>query len=199
MIGRILLYIRREFSEYGLCGKHVSAVLYCLSEFESLVLRPKQHNLFRRLYLRIKGVRFGRHCFIGNGLRLYKPPSHHLEFGENLCIGENAGIFVHSIIQIGSSFLAAPGLTINNGTHDLELMTPSALPISIGDRVWCGVNVTIIAGAKIGDDCVIGANSLVNSDIPSNSLAYGTPAKVVRTLHKMGDKTNIWNAYNENA
>ena len=51
--------------------------------------------------------------------------------------------------------------------------------VQIGSRVFVGSDTVILPGVTIGDDCVIGANSVVRTDIPPNSIAVGSPAKVV--------------------
>ena len=58
----------------------------------------------------------------------------------------------------------------------------SARPVHIGDTVYIGMNATILAGASVGDNVVIGANSLVSGVIPSNSVCVGNPAKVIYSL-----------------
>ena len=88
--------------------------------------------------------------------------------------------------------MSAGGLTLNSATHDPVTLEPMGKPISIGNRVWCGVNVTILAGVTIGDDVVIGAGAVVTEDIPANSIAVGVPAKRVRTLDRPLDKP-LWN------
>ena len=57
-------------------------------------------------------------------------------------------------------------------------------PVTIGAHCWLGANVTILRGTQIGDNCVIGANSFIpqHKKIPSGSLVYGNPAKLVRAL-----------------
>lgn len=57
-----------------------------------------------------------------------------------------------------------------------------AKPIIVGNNVWIGGNVTVLPGVVIGDNCVIGAGSVVTKDIPDNSLAVGNPRKVIRKL-----------------
>jgi acetyltransferase-like isoleucine patch superfamily enzyme len=52
--------------------------------------------------------------------------------------------------------------------------------VIIGDNVWIGGNATILPGTTIGDNCVIGAGSVVTKSIPHNSLAVGNPARVIR-------------------
>jgi acetyltransferase-like isoleucine patch superfamily enzyme len=55
-------------------------------------------------------------------------------------------------------------------------------PTRVGDNVWCGANVVITSGVRVGERCVIGANSVVVDDIPPFSIAVGSPAKVIRTI-----------------
>lgn len=53
-------------------------------------------------------------------------------------------------------------------------------PVIIEDNVWLGVNVTVLKGVRIGANSVIGANSLVIKNIPSNVIAAGNPCKVIK-------------------
>ena len=55
-------------------------------------------------------------------------------------------------------------------------------PTRVGDNVWCGANVVITSGVTIGERCVIGANSVVTTDLPPFSIAAGAPARVLRTI-----------------
>lgn len=57
-------------------------------------------------------------------------------------------------------------------------------PITIGNDCWFGSNVTVLPGVTVGDNVVIGAGSVVTRDIPSNSLAFGNPCRVKRTITK---------------
>ncbi|HEX7757448.1 MAG TPA: DapH/DapD/GlmU-related protein, partial [Niabella sp.] len=59
-----------------------------------------------------------------------------------------------------------------------------AQPVTIGNNVWVGGNATILPGVTIGDNCVIGAGSVVTKDIPANSLAVGNPARVIRQIEQ---------------
>ena len=54
-------------------------------------------------------------------------------------------------------------------------------PVTLGRSVWLPWRVFVMPGATIGDGSVIGADSLVTGDIPPNSLAVGSPAKVIRS------------------
>ena len=54
--------------------------------------------------------------------------------------------------------------------------------VIIGRNVWIGMNSIIIKGVTIGDNSIIGAGSVVTSNIPSNVIAAGSPARVVKEL-----------------
>jgi acetyltransferase-like isoleucine patch superfamily enzyme len=53
-------------------------------------------------------------------------------------------------------------------------------PIIIEDNVWIGYNCLILPGVKIGNGSVIAAGSIVNIDIPANSIAAGNPIKIIK-------------------
>ncbi len=57
-----------------------------------------------------------------------------------------------------------------------------AKPVHIGNNCWFGASVTVCPGVTIGDNCVIGAGSVVTKDIPANSFAAGVPCKVIREI-----------------
>ena len=57
-----------------------------------------------------------------------------------------------------------------------------AKPVHVGKNCWICANTTILPGVTIGDNCVIGAGSVVTRDVPANSFAAGNPARVIRTL-----------------
>lgn len=105
--------------------------------------------------------------------------------------GSTIGRFAHIVaikeIFIGKNVLIADKVYISDNIHSY---TNTTIPIpeqdilfkgsvSIGENSWVGENVSII-GAKIGKHCVVGANSLVNRDIPDYCVAVGSPAKVIK-------------------
>jgi len=54
--------------------------------------------------------------------------------------------------------------------------------ITIGSNVFIGINTIVLPNVTIGDDCVIGAGSVVTRDVPSRTVVAGSPARVIRTL-----------------
>lgn len=85
-------------------------------------------------------------------------------------IGDDTGIGGHCLIFTHGAWLSA-----------LEGYPVTYEPVTLGKSVWLPWRVFVMPGASIGDGSVIGANSLVAGAIPPNSLAVGSPAKVVRS------------------
>lgn len=88
------------------------------------------------------------------------------------------------LIEIGDDVTLAPRVHIL--CHDASTKTflnyTKIGRVTIGDRVFIGAGSVVLPGVKIGDDVVIGANSTVTHNIPSNSVAVGSPARIVCTL-----------------
>jgi len=104
----------------------------------------------------------------------------------------NIGTMVASmeLVEIGEHCMFANGCFVTDGDHrfdDPDKPVPwqgftTKGPTRIGDNVWCGANVVITSGVTVGERCVIGANSVVNRDLPPHSIAAGAPAKVIRQI-----------------
>lgn len=67
--------------------------------------------------------------------------------------------------------------------------------IEIGDNVFIGANTTVLYDVKIGSNVIIGAGSLVNKNIPDNSVAVGTPARVIGTFEDFVEKRKKMRMY----
>ena len=63
-------------------------------------------------------------------------------------------------------------------------------PIVIGNNVYIGYNSMILPGVTIGDNCVIGAGSIVTRDVPSGVVAAGVPARPIRTIDEYWDRVD---------
>jgi acetyltransferase-like isoleucine patch superfamily enzyme len=106
----------------------------------------------------------------------------------------NIGVMVaaHELVQIGDHCMFANGCFVTDANHrydDYEKPVPwqgftSRGPTRVGDNVWCGANVVITSGVMVGERCVIGANSVVTQNLPPFSVAFGAPARVVKSLRE---------------
>ncbi|MEI6563417.1 MAG: DapH/DapD/GlmU-related protein [bacterium] len=172
------------------------ALLHRLAEAEDRFWDPvKPRNnigFWRRRELRAMNVQFGTPLCTRPGLFVFMPGN--LTLGYRVGLGHNTCLFNHAPIHIGNDFLSAEALHINTGTHDPVTLIPSSSPVTIGDRVWCGARVTILAGVTIGDDVVIGAGAVVKDNIPPNSIAAGVPARVIRPLNRPPSPP-VWSAF----
>lgn len=86
-------------------------------------------------------------------------------------------------IKLGKECLFAPGVKLISSNHDFKNYSHSIdeKPIIIGDNVWIGTNVVILPGVEIGNNCVVGAGSIVTKSFKQNNLIIaGNPAKIIR-------------------
>lgn len=116
--------------------------------------------------------------------------------GDNFYANFNLVVLDTCPIRIGSNVYVGPNCTLATPLHPLNHMDRRIItredgscydneygkPITIGNDCWIASNVVICAGVTIGDNCVIGAGSVVTRDIPSNSLAAGNPCRVIRKV-----------------
>lgn len=117
-----------------------------------------------------------------------------LEFGANLRLGKNvfinfgATILAQAPVTLGDHTMVGPNcsfITVGHPIADHEMRRGGweiARPITVGSNCWFGTGVTVLPGVTIGDDCVLGAGSLITRDVPDKSLVLGVPGRVVRTL-----------------
>lgn len=103
-------------------------------------------------------------------------------------IGKGTVIFSNSYVgpgvQIGDFVIVNTNTVVehNSRVSDYTVLSPSvtlAGNVNIGESTFIGMGVSVSPDVSIGKGCTIGANSFVNSSIPSDSKAYGSPAKVI--------------------
>ncbi len=112
--------------------------------------------------------------------------SHNIKKGIMCDPGDNPNVYIEANngIVLGSNVGIGAGSKILSSihSHDDHSKYNTDPPIVIGNNVFIGANTIVLRSIKIGDNVVIGAGSLITKDIPSNSIAFGSPCKVVKEL-----------------
>lgn len=122
-------------------------------------------------YLRSKGILIGNGCVFRNRntIRVDVTRPSLVTIGNNVDFNMNFQLLTHDYAT--SVFIRKYSDFINSSGR-----------VTIGNNVVFGTNVTVLKGVEIGDNCIIGAGSIVSKSIPANSVAVGQPARVVCTI-----------------
>ena len=145
---------------------------------------------------------------LGEGSFLQGPITFH--YGCHTTIGHHTFINFNFTVQddakvtIGNHCDFGPNVTIVTPIHPMlaaeRIAYPDengekkrlclAKPVVIRDGCWIGANTVILPGVTVGENCVIGAGSVVTRDVPPNSFAAGNPCRVIRELTEADSVAN---------
>jgi acetyltransferase-like isoleucine patch superfamily enzyme len=116
--------------------------------------------------------------------------------GSRLIVGNGCG-FSGTVIGCFNEIILGDNVRCGANTlitdSDWHLDDPRSgkpSPVRIGNNVWLGVNVTVLKGVSIGENTVIGANSLVVRNIPANVIAAGNPCVVIKKIDNVSPSDN---------
>lgn len=176
-------------AESGIAAKHNNIMALC-EKLNRVTIKnqPRRKKILKKII-----------PSMGDGAFIVSP--FNCEYGSNIKIGKNFFSNFNCIIldvapvTIGDNAMFGPHVTLatpmhplvaseravqdyGDGIYDLEY----ARPITIGNGVWLASNVTVVGGVTIGDECVVGAGSVVTRDLPSGYLCMGTPCKPIRKI-----------------
>ncbi|AEC01787.1 Maltose O-acetyltransferase [Parasphaerochaeta coccoides DSM 17374] len=118
-------------------------------------------------------------------------PPFYADFGRNITVGKN--VFINSCccfqdqggIEIGDNALIGHQVVLVTLNHGIEPSDRASLypgKITIGDNVWIGAGVVVLAGVTIGDNAVVAAGATVTKDVPANTIVGGVPAKMIKNI-----------------
>ena len=168
------------------------------------IIRSLYFNLKINHNFNLNGFRIGKGCTVINAKRInfgsnvtigersilncYKNnESCTLKIGNNVQIGRDFQLNAYSSVEIGDGVLIADRVYISDATHitknpEIPVIAQGTIykgSVNIGKGTWIGINACILPGVEIGENSVIGANSVVVKDVEKNSIVSGVPAKKI--------------------
>jgi len=172
-IKKLILYIIGQFWASVLAMRLVYPPLRTLvlrflgSEIgkESILHPCSFFNIYR---MGFKGFRVGDECFVGDECLFDLADSITLE--SEVTLAERVVIITHTNVGYASHPLQTSILTTQK-------------PVKIKSGAFIGTSSTILPGVTIGSCSIVAAGSLVNSDVPDNTMVAGVPAKVIKSLY----------------
>lgn len=187
--------MKKKIETYGLLG--TLELIYF--KINTILFFSKSRLI--RLPIIVRGkkyIDFGSKLTTGVGCRFEafknENSSKSLIFGKNIQLNDYVHITAMNKVVIGNNVLMASKIYISDCSHGFysgneNHSSPNQVPIErryfkseviIEDNVWLGEFVSVLPGVKIGKGSIIGSNSVVTKNIPSNSIAVGSPAKVIK-------------------
>ena len=131
-------------------------------------------------------IKLGKRCRLGMDVELRTVEDGRIQIGEDTRLNRGCTLTSYAQIRIEDFTIIGEFVSIRDANHGLKRGEPMRFqphtcePILIGRDVWIGRGSCILPGVTIGEGAVIGANSVVNRDIPEFAIAAGVPAKVIK-------------------
>jgi acetyltransferase-like isoleucine patch superfamily enzyme len=133
-----------------------------------------------------RGIEIGDDVFLGRGSVLSCKDGD-IRLGDHTNLGFFCEVFSGSSVTVGHHGLFAAQAYLVGGGHEFELEARAVIDqprtsrgITLGDNVWLGTGAKVLDGVRVGSDVVVGANAVVNTDLPDGAIAAGVPARVLR-------------------
>jgi acetyltransferase-like isoleucine patch superfamily enzyme len=131
-------------------------------------------------------VRLGRWSWIGNGCKI-RAHEGIVDIGAKSVLGQDCTISAFQHISIGRECILADRVMLIDFDHGtVEVDRPIRQQgiykrdVRVGHNVWIGYGACILRGITIGDNAIIGTNSVVTKDVPTDAVVGGIPARVLR-------------------
>lgn len=135
---------------------------------------------------RTGSIRFGRWVWIGDGTKI-RCHEGTVEIGDKSVMGQECTISCYQHVRIGAECVIADRtmfIDFDHGVVDVERPIRSQgiykEDVVVGSNVWIGYGAAILRGVRVGDNAVIGTNSVITKDVPANAVVGGVPARVLR-------------------
>jgi acetyltransferase-like isoleucine patch superfamily enzyme len=132
-------------------------------------------------------VRFGRFVWVGDGTKI-RCHEGEVVIGEKTVLGQECTISAYRRVRIGEQCVVADRAMFIDFDHGAaEVERPVRVQgiykrdVEVGSNVWIGYGACFLRGVRVGDNSIVGTNSVVTRDVPANSVVGGVPARVIRT------------------
>ena len=132
------------------------------------------------------GIRFGRFVWLGDGTKI-RCHEGEVVIGPKTVLGQECTISAYRSVRIGEQCVIADRamfIDFDHGVVDVELPIRQQgiykRDVEVGSNCWIGYGACILRGVRVGDNAIIGTNSVVTRDVPANAVVGGVPAKVIR-------------------
>jgi acetyltransferase-like isoleucine patch superfamily enzyme len=141
-------------------------------------------------------LRFGRFVWIGDGTKI-RCHEGEVVIGEKTVLGQECTISAYKRVRIGEQCVVADRAMFIDFDHGVtEVERPIRVQgiykreVEVGSNVWIGYGACFLRGVRVGDNSIVGTNSVVTRDVPANAVVGGIPARVIRT--RDAPKTLRW-------
>src|SRR3954447_21605376 len=131
-------------------------------------------------------VRFGRFSWIGDGTKI-RCHEGAVEIGAKTVLGQECTISAYRRVRIGEQCVIADRAMFIDFDHGVvEVDRPIRVQgiymrdVEVGSNVWIGYGACVLRGVRVGDNAIVGTNSVVTKDVPANAVVAGSPARIVR-------------------
>jgi acetyltransferase-like isoleucine patch superfamily enzyme len=128
----------------------------------------------------------GRFVWIGDGAKI-RCHEGEVRIGRKTVLGQECTISAYKHIRIGEQCVIADRAMFIDFDHGVvEVERPIRVQgiykrdVDVGSNVWVGYGACVLRGVRVGDNAVIGSNSVVVRDVPANAVVGGVPARVIR-------------------
>ena len=131
-------------------------------------------------------IEFGRFVWIGDGTKI-RCHEGRVEIGQKTVMGQECTISAYQRVRIGEQCVIADRAMFIDFDHGVvEVERPIRQQgiykrdVEVGSNVWIGYGACILRGVRVGDNSIVGTNSVVTKDVPANAVVAGIPARVIR-------------------
>ena len=138
-------------------------------------------------------VEFGRFVWIGRGTKI-RCHEGVVEIGAKSVLGQECTISAYRRVRIGEECVIADRAMFIDFDHGVvEVERPIRKQgiymrdVEVGSNVWIGYGACVLRGVRVGDNSIVGTNSVVTRDVPANAVVAGIPARVIRMREAPGE------------